>query len=333
MLIVFLMMLGVTLMDLIYSTKKEKDLLALEIMYIILLLNHTGQIPLSKVTWASLSIFIPWGILAIFAADPAAHAANSAFVVVFALINISAIYTIENHLRVYFNLRGIAEKEISKTDKLLTYMMPPHVLENMRQDKAITDKLTGVTLLYADIVGFTAWSSNKTPAEVVGMLSMMFTRFDKVCVVHNVYKVHTIGDCYVVMGYTGGENRNLSEECLHVVEMAQSMINIIREVNKENGSELNMRIGIHTGEVIAGITGTNIVRYDIYGPDVLISNKMESGGMAGKINVSDVTMGLLEKFLPGKFTFEFNKEIAAKVIDRSHKSYFIVEDGKNYVLS
>jgi class 3 adenylate cyclase len=212
-------------------------------------------------------------------------------------------------------------------------MMPPHVLENMRQDKAITDKLTGVTLLYADIVGFTAWSSNKTPAEVVGMLSMMFTRFDKVCVVHNVYKVHTIGDCYVVMGYTGGENRNLSEECLHVVEMAQSMINIIREVNKENGSELNMRIGIHTGEVIAGITGTNIVRYDIYGPDVLISNKMESGGMAGKINVSDVTMGLLEKFLPGKFTFEFNKEIAAKVIDRSHKSYFIVEDGKNYVLS
>ncbi|OMJ91440.1 hypothetical protein SteCoe_6020 [Stentor coeruleus] len=331
MLIIFLMMLGVTLMDLIYSTKKEKDLLALEIMYIILLLNHTGQIPLSKVTWASLSIFIPWGILAIFAADPATHAANSAFVIVFALINISAIYTIENHLRVYFNLRGIAEKEISKTDKLLTYMMPPHVLENMRQDKAITDKLTGVTLLYADIVGFTAWSSNKTPAEVVGMLSMMFTRFDKVCVVHNVYKVHTIGDCYVVMGYIGGENRDLTKECLNVVEMAKSMINIIKEVNKENGSELNMRIGIHTGEVIAGITGTNIVRYDIYGPDVLISNKMESGGMAGKINVSDVTMSLLERFSPGRFNFEFNREITAKVIDRSHKSYFIVEDG-NYVL-
>ena len=76
--------------------------------------------------------------------------------IVFNIINASAIYTIETHLRMYFNLRGIAEKEIDKTDKLLTQMMPPHVLENMRQDKAITDKLIGVTLLYADIVGFTA---------------------------------------------------------------------------------------------------------------------------------------------------------------------------------
>ena len=79
-----------------------------------------------------------------------------AFVILFDLINASAIYATETHLRVYFNLRVLTEKEINKTDKLLTQMMPPHVLENMRQDKAITDKLSGVTLLYADICGFTA---------------------------------------------------------------------------------------------------------------------------------------------------------------------------------
>ena len=333
MMIVFLMMLGVALMDLVYKTNKENDLVALEIMYIVLLLNHTSVIPLSKVTWASLLVFIPWGILAAFTNDPTRHAANSAFVIVFAVINTSAIYTIETHLRIYFNLRGIAEKEIDKTEKLLTQMMPPHVLENMKQDKAITDKLIGVTLLYADIVGFTAWSSNKTPKEVVGMLSEMFTRFDKVCVVHKVYKVHTIGDCYVVMGYIGGETRDIGEECWNVLRMAQSMIGIIKDINQENGSELNMRVGIHTGEIIAGITGTNVVRYDIYGPDVLIANKMESGGMAGRINVSDVTMTVLEKKIPDKLVFEFNKEIAAKVVGRCHKSYFIKEENQTNVLS
>ena len=333
MLVIFLMMQAVALLDLVYNTRKEKDLLALEIMYTLLLLNHTSEIPLSKVTWASLLVFIPWEILAAYTPNIAVHAANSAFVIVFSLINASAVYTIETHLRIYFNLRGIAEKEIDKTDKLLTQMMPPHVLENMRQDKAITDKLIGVTLLYADIVGFTAWSSNKSPKEVVGMLNEMFTRFDKVCISHQVYKVHTIGDCYVVMGYIGGDDRDMSDECYNVLRMAESMIRIIGDINTENGSELNMRIGIHTGEVIAGITGTNIVRYDIYGPDVLIANKMESGGQAGKINVSDVTMAILEKKCPEKLVFEYNKEISAKVIGRVHKSYFIKEDHSSNFLS
>ena len=326
MLFIFLCMIAVVLLDLIYNPSRANDLIALEVMYIILLLNHTSQIPLSKIIPAFLLIFIPWGALGAFtSSNTNEHAANAAFVIIFALINASAIYTIETHLRTYFSLREIAEKEKNKTDKLLTQMMPPHVLENMRQDKAATDKLHEVTLLYADIVGFTAWSSNKTPIEVVGMLSEMFTRFDKKCLDHNVYKVHTIGDCYVVMGLTDNEVRNSAQECLNVVEMAQSMIQIIKDINSENGSELNMRIGIHIGQVIAGITGTNIVRYDIYGPDVLMANKMESGGMAGRINVSDAAMEVIQRYRPGKYEFELNKEIYAKVINQRRNCYFIRE--------
>jgi phospholipid-translocating ATPase len=324
MLFIFLCMIAVVLLDLIYSTGRANDLIALEVMYIILLLNHTSQIPLSKIIPAFLLIFIPWGVLGGFTSENKdEHAANAAFVIVFAVINASALYMIETRLRTYFSLREIAEKEISKTDKLLTQMMPPHVLENMRQDKAATDKFQEVTLLYADIVGFTAWSSNKTPIEVVGMLSEMFTRFDKKCLDHNVYKVHTIGDCYVVMGLTDASNRNTAQECLNVVQMAQSMIQIIKDINQENGSELNMRIGIHIGQVIAGITGTNIVRYDIYGPDVLMANKMESGGMAGRINVSDAARDVLQMYRPGVFEFELNKEIYAKVINQRRNCYFI----------
>ena len=85
-----------------------------------------------------------------------------------------------------------------------------------------------------------------------------------------------------------------------------------------------MRIGIHTGEVIGGVTGTSIVRYDIYGPDVLIANKMESGGEAGRINVSDTTKEFLEGNFEGEFEFEFNKEIVAKSIDRCHESFFYI---------
>lgn len=90
-----------------------------------------------------------------------------------------------------------------------------------------------------------------------------------------------------------------------------------------NDSELNMRIGIHTGTVIAGITGTNIVRYDIYGPDVLIANKMESFGSAGKINVSDVTKQIIESEEPEGYEFEFNTVIEAKSINRTHECFFL----------
>ena len=88
--------------------------------------------------------------------------------------------------------------------------------------------------------------------------------------------------------------------------MAESMIKIIQEVNQEYGTELDMRIGIHTGDVIAGITGTNIVRYDIYGPDVAIANTMESMGRPGRIHVSDVTKSLLEGKVGEKYHFEYN---------------------------
>ena len=87
-----------------------------------------------------------------------------------------------------------------------------------------------------------------------------------------------------------------------------------------------MRIGIHVGDVIAGIIGTNIVRYDIYGPDVLIANKMESGGEAGKINVSDSLKQVFNCAFPGKFIYEFNKVISASSVKRSHDSYFLMPD-------
>ena len=111
----------------------------------------------------------------------------------------------------------------------------------------LSDSFQNVTLLFADIVNFTKYSSSVTPNDVVNMLRELFTEFDKMCQKHEVYKVYTIGDCYVVMGFVNAMVRNPRKEAINVVRMGLAMINIIREVRKKiNFNELDMRIGIHT---------------------------------------------------------------------------------------
>lgn len=305
-----------------YDTSLEN----LEFMLFMLLNCYATGLFLKHVNLGLILQIIIWLIMQLVAKDTQ-EGLMTIYIIGYAALNSFSLYNRETVLRVYSNIKYIADKEIEKTDKLLIQMMPPHVYENLRDDKSITDKLPDVTLIYADIVGFTAWSSNKHPEEVVGMLSELFTRFDKMCVELNVYKVHTIGDCYVVMSYTGKAKRDITQECLKMVKMAESMIKIIEDINYENGSELNMRIGIHTGEVIAGIIGTNIIRYDIYGADALIANKMESSGSPGKINISDVTKTILEKYSKNDFVFLFNKEVELPTIHRTHNCYFLRSAG------
>ena len=141
------------------------------------------------------------------------------------------------------------------------------------------------------------------------------------CVEHNVYKVHTIGDCYVAMSHIGARSRDPGQECLNILEFAQSMINIIQEVNVEHNMSISMRIGIHTGDVIAGITGKNIVRYDIYGNDVYIANSMESNGKAGHIAVSNATKIMIKAYRPTLFEFEEFKIV--EVIDSKIEMFLL----------
>ena len=141
------------------------------------------------------------------------------------------------------------------------------------------------------------------------MLSELFTNFDEMCLEHDVYKVHTIGDCYVAMGYKTDLRRNPAKEALNVVNFALSLIDVINNFNIKTNSELGMRIGIHTGRVIGGIAGTKIIRYDIYGQDVVIANKVESNGIQGKVSVSQSTKELLEDYIPSNFSFSDHKEI------------------------
>ena len=239
----------------------------------------------------------------------------------------------------YFNLtlnflrNTIESKSLQDTEKMLFNLMPLHVVQNMKDDIPVADVLDNVTLLFADIVQYTNFGNAHQPVEVVKMLMELFKRFDNATRECNVYKVHTIGDCYVVMGFNGKvsmNERNYYEEAKNVCKMGEAMIKHIREVRKKvNFEALDMRIGIHTGPVIAGIIGSTVVRYDIFGSDVLIANKMESSGVPGRINISEETRRLLEsKEMP--YSLTLNKVVKIPSVGREISCYLIDNADADY---
>ena len=108
--------------------------------------------------------------------------------------------------------------------------------------------------------------------------------------------MYTIGDCYIVIGFKDAENiiRDPSKEILNTLRFAFGMKNTIEKINEIHQIGIGMRIGLHIGDIITGVTGTNIVRFDFYGPNVKVANKMESEGIKGKINISQKVKDYLD---------------------------------------
>lgn len=302
-------------------------IIVLEVMYTNVVINYVASLPFGHVLIATICNFIHWLAVIIDYENYSTTIEATFFLFIFMLINAIVSFTREYQDRKTYNLNKLAQREIQNTEKLLNQMMPPQVVKNLQNDITTTDKYSNVTIIFADICGFTAFSSDKKPIEVVSMLSKLFSNFDHLCMLNNVYKVHTIGDCYVVLSFSNSgddeKERDPTKECSNMIQMALDMVKSIKKTNRDKGTSLNMRIGMHTGEVIAGITGTNIVRYDIYGPDVDIANKMESGGSPGKIDVSEVTKALLEQSNPGRFEYQFNKKITHEPVNRTLDSFLI----------
>ncbi|CAG9331780.1 unnamed protein product [Blepharisma stoltei] len=291
------------------------------LMYFILL-QCTGLF-FKNLFVVSLSLAIFW-IISLFFSNHMFAVQEAIMVLGYTTIVQFVTFYREKNLRRFLAIENASNREIEKIEALLTQMMPPHVFRNLREEIAIADTFSNVTMLYADIAGFTLWSSNKEAKEVVGMLSEFFTRFDKLCVEFNVYKVHTIGDCYVAMGLNGTDyERNPSQECLNIINFAQALLQTIDIVNDGLILNLKMRVGIHTGSIIGGIAGANIIRYDIFGSDVLIANKMESNGVPGAICISEDSMMVIDNYKPGAFKFRFHQEVDIPSVNRVIKTYLL----------
>jgi len=224
--------------------------------------------------------------------------------IMYALLLAVGIHHREMIQRKSLNYERILNVEIQKTNDLISKLVPYHMVNVIKNEKRQVDEFDDCTLLFTDMVKFTAFSKNaQDPRDVVNLLSKLFSRFDQLCEQNKVYKVHTIGDCYVIMGYNGRVDKHrrsvaiVIDEANRVIRSGLEMIDIIGEVRDQSENmdlkELDMRIGVHTGRVVAGIIGSKVVRYDIFGDGVLIANKMESNGVPGKVCCSDDTRRLL----------------------------------------
>ncbi len=227
----------------------------------------------------------------------------------------SMINRLEAHTRTLEDRVAERSKELhaekSKVEVLLNELLPRSVAEALKAGKNVKpEAFENMTLFFSDIVGFTNISARGTPMQVVVMLNNMYTAFDEVASHFDVYKVATIGDAYMVS--SGVPIRNGDQHAHEIVAMSIGLLEASAAfpIPHMPGEHLRMRVGIHTGPVVAGVAGLKMPRYLLFGDTVDIASKMESGGEAMRIHISDTTEDLIRK--DGAFEIILRGEMEVK---------------------
>ncbi len=188
-------------------------------------------------------------------------------------------------------------KEKEKTDNLLARVLPKETASELKETgKVSTQKFNMATVLFSDIQGFTRITDELNPENLIDQLDKFFLYFDSVVDKYGIEKIKTIGDAYMCAGGIPHKNRTNPVE---VILAALEMLHYMHEINLEHSSDQNiwdLRIGIDTGPIIAGVVGRNKLSYDIWGTTVNTASRMESSGEAGRINISGNTHILVQDY-------------------------------------
>ncbi len=207
--------------------------------------------------------------------------------------------------------------EREKSDRLLLSLFPDSIAGQLRDsNQSIADSFENVTILFADIVGFTRYASNMPANELVAMLDEIFSEFDALADKYGVEKIKTIGDSYLAVGGLPLPDEN---HCRAIADMALEMNQIIKEKYTVKYN-LTLRIGIHTGHAVAGVIGNKKFAYDIWGDCVNIASRFEASGHPEKIHITKDVKNLLGD----AYVYEDCGEIAIKGKGMMH-SYFLLE--------
>jgi len=188
--------------------------------------------------------------------------------------------------------KELLEIEKDKSERLLLNILPKAIAERLKLgERTIANGHPVVTVMFADLVGFTALSRRTPPGDLVGILNGIFTTFDLLVERSCLEKIKTIGDSYML---AGGIPLQRDDHAQAVADVALEMITALDRLNAANGTELKMRIGINTGPIVAGVIGKRKFTYDLWGDTVNLASRMESSGVPGAIHVSENTYQALK---------------------------------------
>ncbi len=202
------------------------------------------------------------------------------------------------------------DAERTRAEGLLLNILPGEVAAELKlKGSATPQHYDSVSVLFTDFQGFTKISATMHPTEVVRELNEFFLEFDEICQRHNLEKIKTIGDSYMCAGGLPAENRTHPKDA---VTAAREMLRVVEQHNTKLASmgkiPWRIRIGIHTGEVVAGVVGSKKFAYDIWGDTVNTASRMESNCPAGEINISEATYKLVNQSV----NCEFRGEVEVK---------------------
>ena len=208
------------------------------------------------------------------------------------------------------------EKE--KSESLLLNILPPEVAKELTEhpNKTIAKKFPNITVLFTDIVGFTKMSGGMDAEELVSMLNAMVSKFDERATREGIEKIKTIGDAY--MAATGFNEDSGFKGALKMVRFAQGLIQDVLDFNATSPIKLQIRLGINTGELVAGVIGKSKFIYDIWGDTVNVASRMESTGQPMRIHVTGTT------FMQTEDHFNYSEGVDVEVKGKGKmKTYFL----------
>ena len=201
-------------------------------------------------------------------------------------------------------LTAIREQE--RADRLLLNILPESIARRLKDDpQAIADGFHDVTVLFADLVGFTPMSEKMTPTDTLRLKDQVFCRFDELVDRFGLEKIKTVGDAYMLAGGLPDPRDNHADD---VARMALAMLAEVKNIRGPHGEPLSIRIGIATGPVVAGVIGRKKFLYDLWGDTVNTASRMESSGETNSIQVSESTW----RRLHDRFVFRQRGEIEIK---------------------
>jgi adenylate cyclase len=236
----------------------------------------------------------------------ASHAAAipSGIQVAFFVLNVLGV-ALTAFLLLQYSTRA-REDALARSDGLLLNVLPRSIATRLkRRPGVIADRYEDVTVLFADVADFTPYAEARTPEQVVGVLDEVFSAFDDLTEAKELEKIKTIGDAYMVAGGLPDPRTDHAEA---IAELAIEMQAAFERICTQLGLDLAIRIGIDSGPVVAGVIGRRKFIYDLWGDTVNTASRMESHGLAGRIQVSEATYERLR----GRYRFEARGGIPVK---------------------